>query len=481
MPRLRRLAPEETVVLAASVLALAYTLSLLWLAHRNGSLRGDDIVFFSDARRSRFLDFIAEPMDVHAVPLHRAVTYLVTALGRPSFDRLLVFMAAVHVLGVVCLYRALETFAPNPGNAVATFWYATFVELICLFLWWTSALHRFPYVALSAMALYAYARFRREQTPRWALAVLLAVVAALGFFEKGVVIPLMLAAIEASLVFETDARDRARNWLLVGGIGAIALSYFAAWRCAVGHDWSALSLEPSRLLVYGASSLRMLLSATVGRVYEWVWAAAVFWVLLIGVTIRRAPRTALLWISGLLVVTASLLSTGISVARFQVWGNMLPYYSHRYYPDVMFVVVVFVALVWQRAFPSGASALRGRRSRRLSATSAIMAMTALSMVSLISAHRLMKTSYPETLESKKYIDNVVAGIDALERTHRPLAFVDGTVPTHLNPLGGDSARHSILLHALGYRARFYDVRLARRGRGVYRIADSGRIELFSHK
>lgn len=469
------------MIVVAGALSLAYTLALFWFCSRNGSLRGDDILFFSDARKQPFLAFVTEQMDVHAVPLHRAMTYLVPHLGRPDYGALLVFMMALHAVGLVLLYRALEAFAPNPGNAVATFWYASFVELGVIFLWWTSALHRLPYVALSALALYGYARFRREPSPAWAACTVASVIGALGFFEKGIFTAMMLGAIEAALLPETDPRDRRKNWLLIGGLAIVCGVHFAVWRSAVGSSWSSMAL-PSTLRTYALASFHMLLTGSVGRVMEWVWPAAALWTLLLVETIRRAPKTALLWAAGLVVVTASMMSTGVSVPRLQAWGLLLPYYSHRYYPDVMFQLVVFVALVWQRAFPSGAWALRGRRSRWLSASSAIMAMTALALVSIKSSFKLMREQYGETLPTKRYIENVVAGMEALRSSsNRPIAFVDGAVPPYINPLGGETARQSVLLHALGYRARFYDPRLAKRGRGIYRITETGTIEPYSRR
>ncbi|HEX4334440.1 MAG TPA: hypothetical protein VH062_00925 [Polyangiaceae bacterium] len=469
------------MVLAAGLLSSVYTLATLAIQYENGSLRGDDIVYFSEARRTHFLSFIGEPIDVHAVPLHRATTYLVTLFGRPDYDALLLAMTVVHVAGVVLLYRALERFAPNPGNAVATFWYATFVYLGTIFGWWTSAAHRLPYLAFFASALYAYARFRQEHRATWAACAVLSMVSAVGFFEKGALFPLILGAVEASLWFETDARDRKTNFALVAGLGALTLVYFVAWRWAVGESWSALSATPRHAVTYAVASYRMLLSASVGRVADWYLPALLLWAFLVVVTIRRAPRTALIWGGAIVVTTVSLLTTGISVARSQVWGEMLPYYSHRYYPDVMFVLMVFVALVWQRAYPSGAQALRGRRSRWLSAASALMAMTALTLVSTKSALDLQHGFYAPTREGKIYEDNVVAGMEQLKAEHRPLNFVDGTVPRHLNPMGGDGARVAILLHALGYHAHFYDLRTAKRGRGVYRITDTGELALVSSK
>jgi hypothetical protein len=466
------------VIVVAGVLALAYTSILVWFCHRNGSFRGDDLLFFADARLRPFLDFITQQMDVHAVPLHRAATYLVPRFGRPRYDALLFCMLAVHAAGLVLLYRALQAFVPNPVNAVATFWYASFVDLGSVFLWWTAALHRLPYVSLSALALYGYARFRRGHSPAWAACVVASVVVALGFFEKGILTALMLGAIEAALFFETDPRDRRANWLLIGGLAFVCALHLAVWRKAVGSSWSAMAVDATSIWPYALASFHMLLSGTVGRVSEWVWPATLLWAALLAVTIRRAPRTALLWAAGFLVVTASLLSTGISVPRLQVWGMLLPYYCHRYYPDVMFDIVVFFALVWQRAFPSGASALRGRRSRWLSAASAIMAMTALALVSIKSSFRLMSTQYADTLQTKRYVDNVVSDMEPLERERRPVLFVDGTMPMFINPLGGETARHSVLLYALGYNVRFVDARIARHRRDVYRISDTGVLERY---
>jgi hypothetical protein len=93
----------------------------------------------------------------------------------------------------------------------------------------------------------------------------------------------------------------------------------------------------------------------------------------------------------------------------------------------------------------------------------------------------MRGVYADTLQSKRYIDNVVSGMEPLKDSRRPVAFVDGTVPSYINPLGGETARHAVLLYALGYRVRFYEPRLARRRKDVYRISDTGVVERYSRR
>jgi hypothetical protein len=93
----------------------------------------------------------------------------------------------------------------------------------------------------------------------------------------------------------------------------------------------------------------------------------------------------------------------------------------------------------------------------------------------------MRGVYADTLMTKRYIDNVVSGMEALKDSRRPVAFVEGAVPSYINPLGGETARQAVLLYALGYRVRFFDPRLAKRRRDVYRISDAGVVERYSRR
>jgi hypothetical protein len=479
--RPRRLEPEEAAIYGAALFTLVFTCVMVWLVDRNSGFRGDDLIVFSEARAEPFWKFIATPMDVHAVPLHRMVTYLVTLFGRTYYRECLAVLLGFHVLGVVFLYRALQAFARNPGNAVATYWYASYVNLCVLFQWWLSGMHRLPCIALTSIAIFSYARFRREQTWAWAICTLLSIVTALGFFEKGVFIPVALAVIEASFFLETPPRERRNNALLLVGLFAFIGAYLAVWRHTVGDSWSALTLRPEHA-TYLRIALQLLVSSTVGRVIEWFWPGLALWALLIGVTTKRAPRNAILWAGAILVVSTSLITTALSAPRWTFWGYSMLLDAQRYYPDVMVLLVVFAALAWQRAFPSGAEALWGRQRRWLVATSALTLMAALGLISLISSERMMRELYVDPRRGKFYLEHVVEGMDELASRDKVPTIVEGTMPRYINQLGGETARHSLMLQALGYRFHIVDRRAAKRRRGpIYEITEEGNVQRFSRK
>ncbi|MBM4364531.1 MAG: hypothetical protein FJ104_17765 [Deltaproteobacteria bacterium] len=79
-------------------------------------------------------------------------------------------------------------------------------------------------------------------------------------------------------------------------------------------------------------------------------------------------------------------------------------------------------------------------------------------------------AYAELPKLKRYRDGLDASLSRLEREGTPLVFVDGKVPSYVDPLGGPTARHSVALRAMGKKAEF-----KKRGPGVLEIASGGSI------
>jgi hypothetical protein len=151
-------------------------------------------------------------------------------------------------------------------------------------------------------------------------------------------------------------------------------------------------------------------------------------------------------------------------------------YSHRYYTEAFFVLVIFLALSLSEAHrsrnPSGSrpsSAPSPRRSFGVVLCAAALT-TSLSVSSSREWRELVPVYYPAGAPLKRYMDRLDAELEAHAQEGRPHVFVDGLLPRTVAPFGGPTARHSFVLQALGHRASF-----RRAGRGVYRIEEDGSI------
>src|SRR6185503_1022760 len=89
-------------------LAVVHSCFVAHFSARNSHFQGDDIVGLFFARQLPFWEYLATPMDVHVVPLHRLVTYAVGRLAPANFAVAVTFLLGCHLLAVFFLYRALE-------------------------------------------------------------------------------------------------------------------------------------------------------------------------------------------------------------------------------------------------------------------------------------------------------------------------------------------------------------------------------------
>ncbi|MBM4364532.1 MAG: hypothetical protein FJ104_17770 [Deltaproteobacteria bacterium] len=70
------------MVATSAAVALAHLGLGVTFALRNSHYLGDDVLAFEAARRLPLLEHLVAPIDVHLVPLHRLVTFLIHRPGR---------------------------------------------------------------------------------------------------------------------------------------------------------------------------------------------------------------------------------------------------------------------------------------------------------------------------------------------------------------------------------------------------------------
>jgi uncharacterized membrane protein len=378
------------------------------------------------------------------------------------------------LLATLFLYLALESLRPTWLNAVVVAWYATHVYVAVLFTWWTSGLHRLPYLFFLSVAVHGYAKYRWKPTRARFFVIVACFVGAMGFFEKALVIPVVLAGMELCFWREASRRTRRAALALLGTLGVFSALYLILWRHTVGPHWGRIGGGASFLLAYLKLSWVVLLSSASGRVKDGFWPMFAFLASIAVLTVARRRRTALVWGVGLVVVSVCLEVTGISTPRSSLWGFTLPF-SHRYYPDVMFVLALFCALACHGSMTLASSegrheVARGRDWYGLFGWPAFAAVLGISILSYRTSVGEMSFLYNEQTRIRAYMLNLAVGLDSLRTRRTPPPFVDGAVPAFVNPMGGWVAQHSIFVEALGIKARYVSL-----GRPAYRVLPNGRV------
>jgi hypothetical protein len=291
-------------------------------------------------------------------------------------------------------------------------------------------------------------------------------------FEKAVFVPLVLFGVEASLSPSDPVPPSARPRLATLHLTllAIAATFLFFWQRVVDPGMMGNVVTDAAFLAeYSRSSWIAFVSAIAGQIDAgfWLGVIALTGVVVTTCVVRPASAIAFLVAGGL--VSTSLVVTGMSSARMSLWGLFWTR-CWRYYPDVMYVFVIFVGIALSRA--ASAPVFRRFAARRYAAVAPVAAAIVLVLLSRTSYVHGTRAVMADTnlARSRSYLDNVRRGIRRLEDEHARLLFVDGMVPNYLQLFQDGRARHQVLLSALGKTAR-----VTRARPGVYRIDPEGNV------
>lgn len=385
----RRLARADAPVVALGAFTLiacaVFASFLLVTSYRRAYFFGDDFIALWVARSMPLGRFILEPLNEHMVPLHRVIAYFSDAIWPMNFGFALLVLFAFYALGAIYLYRILhfveggleETSDARFGSSERLFergvllrtkasWfllaaYCSNVYLGSLYQWWTAGLHRLPYIAFSIMAIYYYLRYRADRRRRWVAACAICSIAALGFFTKGVLIPVYLLALEVCLLSSTPRAQVWKNLRLVAVFGVAAVGFLALWHKVEPAESQAINTRVRFQLEFLKVSWLMLRDSSIGAIYadnsDPVALGFVLWIVGLTYTLSRRPSTLWIWGALALVVALNVLLTSASKHRTGAFGVTIALLSFRYYYEMLFLVVVFAALAFQRvrALPASAS------------------------------------------------------------------------------------------------------------------------------
>jgi hypothetical protein len=462
--------PARALRLVAFATSVANAAVLVWFDSVHAHYFADDLYGLWQVRTQPFLRYLATPIDVHPVPLHRLLTAAMTCTSPLDFWPASLVLGIFFLLGVLFLYLGLEAIRSTPANAVFCAWYTAHVYQFTVFAWWTAALHRLPYLCLLSLSFYAYARFRRSRSKALALVVLLSAMATLGFFEKGVLVAPVLAGVEASAWASTPTERRRGNAMLIAAVAACAAAYLLAWPLLVGERWRSLYLNPRFFLDFSRISWAMLGRSAFGFTDDGEVATALFGFGLIALVVVKSRGSIRSLLPGFVVVTLSLGMTGLSRARSALLGLSLASHVHRYYPDAMFLLVLFIALAWSAPLesPRMLPAASHGRSVWLRVGLAAASLFAVTFTAQANATSLLAKSYGNVLLNRNYLGRLSEDVKRFRKEHRRLALVDGPVPQFVDPIG--RMRLSLLLGAFGVSATYGPP-----GPGYYRVTGSGHI------
>ncbi len=506
---------------AALTVAL-YTGALLVFVYRHTSFIGDDLDILLMARSLSFTEFVLRPQDEHIVPMHRIVSYLVDALAPRRFGVALLVLYVFQLLNLVSSYRilrllerrgsvddgvrpgeprgALGLLLTRPTSWVLFVLYATYLHVGSLFLWWTSGLHRLPFLALTATAIYYYLDYR--WTGRRLAVVVCAVctLASFGFYTKAFFVPFYLIAIELCLGRGASELSRYKRVAFLLTLLLASCCYVIVWQRlqpAVRQDVNSDALFQLRFVGLTWVVLR---DSTLGSVYALgkLTPAAVLgslaWLGAFAYTMLKRPSNWRVWGALIALVTMNALATGSSKARSGLYGLAMPLLTFRYYYELFILVVVFTAIAFARSrsgAPSGAALVIASAASWVTRTLArpfqrlsnrehagawvargacLVALGAIAVNSYASSTRLITGYYANHQRARNFmwrLEHDSWRIIAKEK--RALRIVEGVVPREIHGLV--DMLHSDLLFAWDIP---HDVVPPTR-RGAHRITEFGHV------
>lgn len=459
--RSRRAAGFAARVLFGSAIyvLIVHTSALALTVHARAAFVGDDVIGFWLARSLPWHELMLRPIDVHFVPLHRLASLLLYVVAPMKFGVGLAALLGLHVTTLVVLYRMLAELAGRTAASVLVCAYGLHPCVGALLTWWTSGLHRLGCVLCVVCALSAYVAHRRTGSRLSLVRFGLWAVASVGFYSKGVLIPLYVAGLQASLAALRCQPGCARRVAPLGLALTVAAAYVAGWYANTETAMHAVNTDPEFVVGFTGMGLRLFVPSLFGifldpRLDVYVGSfgalAAVF-----VVTVWTARAAVVPWAFMVLALAANMALLGAAAAKTNLFG-IASLWSDRYYFENVFVVVLFLGVAL-RAFVSKACAGRvlGHPVMRAAGALAVVAgLVALSVRSFATFEGIRVAYYAGSERARAYMENLEAGLAALPPSRRdPLVIRDSSVTPDLVAVGDLVTRTSSLLVLMGETVR----------------------------
>ena len=394
---------------------IAFTGALLAFARQEGCFFGDDFSTFSLAQQSRLPDALLVPLGSQIVPLHRALAFFMYSAAPLDWAAALVLLVAFHALGVVYLYRVLELVYPTRINAVIVAAYATNVFAGLQFMWFSAGLARAPYVLFALMAIYHYMRFSETRHGLHAIAVGACYIAAIGFYPKGVLIPMYCLGLEVAWRGRAALRiaGHTDKWALLGVL-TIASAAYIPLAATADELASKLVLDVLFQVKYLKRGFAVLAFGAFGGVLspldypDMAADVGALWCIFAGYSIYRVRSNWVPWVVGLGLIGLNIVMIGVSNRAF-IFGDLVAF-APRYQFELYFLMFLFLGVVIQRLRAS-APPLPARPTSALSLLGALV----LTQHAVVAYAGFRRVAVPSPAACS-YLANLRAGMDRLSRS-----------------------------------------------------------------
>jgi hypothetical protein len=393
-----------------------YAGSVVRLASRNSHFLDDDLLHFLQVPDTPLWAYLLTPIDLHFAPLHRLLTFVICRAAPLDFDLALAVLVGFHLAAAIYLFHVLRLLVDDGTGDVLFVIYGVNVYLFAAMVWWSAGAHRFPYILAIAACTFHYLRFRSGRSRlHWAL-VMIFMTFGLGFYEKAVLIPAYLLAIEFCLRRRASGRFALGNFIGIFTASLPTLCAFVLARHFLHAEQQGLQFDLGRLLdvqvIAFTRTSQGLLTLLGPQSSSLRLVNAAFWLALFGWSALSRPRTAIAWFCAAAWISMNF--TALALSERAVRFGPVAANPPRYYFELMFPLVVFAALVI-REFATGATTCRrsgpGLGGFRKPLIASILVLYA--CLSYAQAASWVDERYAMHRRQKEFIDNFTAGAEAL--------------------------------------------------------------------
>ena len=316
--------------------------AMVLYAHFSSHFIADDYDHFIQAASLPLLELASTPIDIHYVPLHKLFSALLVYVAPLNYDFALLVLASFHLAACLTLYKLLKTTTHSRYSLTITFLYGSSPLTLDLLMWWSSGIHRLPYIFLSLLCLYSYTLYRNRGKVLHLLLCTLSFITALGFYSKALLIPVYILALECCLPPRQTKATLLRfsTGLALLGLAALYILWYVKFSpvqkpsaninilVAFEITWLNVKVLLGNLLLQKYEA-PLTVSLTVGLAFllGTLYAA------------KAKPKLAIPACAALTCILLNFMMIALS-SRAQMFGGFIAF-ALRYYLEVLFLLAVF--------------------------------------------------------------------------------------------------------------------------------------------
>ena len=311
-------------------------------------------------------EHLLAPHDNHLMPLARLVVWLVTEAGPMNWT----LAASLTMFGqllasLACLWMLITLFGRRWIVLIPLSIYLTSAVAAPAFIWWAAAINQLPLQIAFFWAVTVWVQYLRTRALRYLALTLLALLLALGFYEKALVIGVVLAFVAVAYFAQGSLRVRLvhvarRYWPAVVSGSVLVVAYLSYYGAHVPRPFEENETGGFVADDIADSMLGTALpTGLLGGPWRWfdtsppivlagppTWTVHAAWVALVLLVLygaMRRSRTLRAW--ALLAIVALVSYLILVVSRGQLFGG-LSGLEYRYLTDVVCAAVLAFGLAF---------------------------------------------------------------------------------------------------------------------------------------